>query len=53
VSVTSGIVRGPALRAMIEAGFEVREERDAFLAGLCRLVWARASEPPPRRFGAA
>jgi hypothetical protein len=33
----------PALRAMIEAaGFEVLEERDAFLAGLCRLVWARA-----------
>ena len=34
----------PALRAMIEAaGFEVLDERDAFLAGLCRLVWARAS----------
>ena len=44
----------PALRAMIEAaGFEVLEERDAFLAGLCRLVWARASGPPPRRFGSA
>jgi len=44
----------PALRAMIEAaGFEVLEERDAFLAGLCRLVWARAGEPPPRRSGPA
>ena len=39
----------PELRAMIEAaGFEVLEERDAFLAGLCPLVWARASGPPPR-----
>jgi SAM-dependent methyltransferase len=38
----------PALRSMIEAaGFEILEERDAFLAGLCRLVWARAGEPPP------
>lgn len=43
----------PALRAMIEAaGFDVLEERDAFLAGLCRLVWARASGPPPRLRGA-
>jgi len=32
-----------ALRAMIEAaGFEILDERDTFLAGLCRLVWARA-----------
>jgi SAM-dependent methyltransferase len=35
----------PALRAMIEAaGFEILDERDTFLAGLCRLVWARRSE---------
>ena len=34
----------PALRAMIEAaGFEILDERDAFLAGLCRLVWARTA----------
>ena len=34
----------PALRAMIEAaGFEILDERDTFLAGLCRLVWARAT----------
>jgi hypothetical protein len=30
---------------MIEAaGFEILDERDTFLAGLCRLVWARRSE---------
>jgi hypothetical protein len=35
-----------ALRAMIEAaGFEILDEREAFLAGLCRVVWARAARP--------
>jgi len=33
----------PALRALIEAaGFEILDERATFLAGLCRLIWARA-----------
>ena len=32
-----------AMREMLEhAGFEVLEERAAFLAGMCHLVWARA-----------
>jgi len=46
--VTRRYLRPDEFRAVLrEAGFEVLETRETFLAGISLLAWARADDPSP------